>query len=151
VRHYANYSYEAGKTAITMYLNLLTSLSIAFFIGLGQLVQPSTNQVQDQIQSQLFTLALNSSPSLSQIKSEVVNLPMIKQLSPSTQSSSIIGEVLTQATQNTDSPTPSPTPIPTQSGSENIPIVIGASVISGIIILTWFFLRKFGSGKNNHQ
>lgn len=134
-----------------MVLNLLTSLSIAFFICLGQLVQPNTSQLQDQIKSQLITLASNPSPSPLQIKTEAVNISLIKQLSPSTQSSKTIGDVIAQATQITDNPTPSPTPIPTQSGSENIPIVIGAGVISGIIILTWLFLRKSVSRKNIHH
>jgi len=39
-----------------------------------------------------------------------------------------------------DTPTPTPTPIPVQTGTTNLPIVIGAGVIIGVILLAWLFV-----------
>ena len=36
--------------------------------------------------------------------------------------------------------TPTPTPIPVQTGSANVPIVIGALAIITVILLAWFFV-----------
>ncbi|MCK4726136.1 MAG: hypothetical protein KAT29_10045 [Anaerolineales bacterium] len=36
--------------------------------------------------------------------------------------------------------TPTPTPIPVQTGSDNVPIVIGAFAIIIVILLAWFFI-----------
>jgi len=36
--------------------------------------------------------------------------------------------------------TPTPTQIPIQSGSENLPIVLGAGAIIVVILLAWFFI-----------
>jgi hypothetical protein len=36
--------------------------------------------------------------------------------------------------------TPTPTPIPVQSGSDNLPIVIGALAIIIVILFAWFFV-----------
>jgi hypothetical protein len=135
---------------IIKYLNLITSLSVACFIWLGQLYPPTTNLPQDQIQSQHIGLAYSASPSSSPVQTEAIHLPIVAQKAPSTQSSLTFGEVIAQEIQATVSPTASQTPIPTQFGKENVPIVIGASVISGIIILASLLVRKFASAKNNH-
>lgn len=133
------------------FLNLITVLSAVCFIWQGHTNQPSINNLHKQILSQQTFLAISSSPSPSPAKTEVVHLPIVEQKAPSTQSSLTLGEVIAQDVQATVSPTPSPTPIPPQFGKENVPIVAGASVISGIIILTWLFVRKFAFAKNNHE
>jgi len=63
----------------------------------------------------------------------VINLPIIEQNEPEI-------TPVPDTSDQIDTPTPTPTPIPVQTGTTNLPIVIGAGVIIGVILLAWLFV-----------
>ncbi|MBE9473266.1 MAG: hypothetical protein IMY85_00125 [Chloroflexi bacterium] len=70
----------------------------------------------------------------------IINLPIIEQNVPTETPIPLNGD--SQAGSETElyTGTPTPTPIPVQTGSVNLPIVIGALAIMLVIILAWFFV-----------
>jgi len=70
----------------------------------------------------------------------IVNLPIIEQNAPTETPVPLNGD--SQAGSETElyTGTPTPTPIPVQTGSVNLPIVIGALAIMFVVILAWFFV-----------
>ena len=70
----------------------------------------------------------------------IVNLPIIEQNvsmeTPSPQNNVSQSELTTPL----ETLTPTPTPIPQQSGSTNLPIVIGAAAIISVVVLAWLFV-----------
>lgn len=67
----------------------------------------------------------------------LVNLPIIEGNSIQNTVEPVEGY---PATVNTTPGTPTPPPIPPQSGSVNIPIVIGAFAIILVVVMSWFFI-----------
>lgn len=70
----------------------------------------------------------------------VVNLPLIEQNAATSTPVPNENYPAPESEIETDPGTPTPTPIPVQSGSENLPIVIGAFAIIVVILLAWFFV-----------
>lgn len=70
----------------------------------------------------------------------IINLPIIEQNVPT--STPVPNNSYPAPDSGTESPpgTPTPTPIPVQTGSANLPIVIGALAIITVILLAWFFV-----------
>jgi hypothetical protein len=68
-----------------------------------------------------------------------VNLPIVEQNSPKT--TAVANDVNSETANLTPgiTATPTPTPIPPQSGSVNIPIVLGALAIITVVVFAWFF------------
>ena len=70
----------------------------------------------------------------------IVNLPIIEQNvsmeTPSPQNNDSESEL----TAPLETLTPTPTPIPQQTGSTNLPIVIGAAAIIAVVVLAWIFV-----------
>jgi len=69
-----------------------------------------------------------------------VNLPIIEQNvsmeTPSPQKNDSESEI----TAPLETQTPTPTPIPQQTGSTNLPIVIGAAAIITVVVLAWLIV-----------
>jgi len=70
----------------------------------------------------------------------VINLPIIEQNEPEI---TPVPDTIDQI----DTSTPTPTPIPVQTGTTNLPIVIGAAVIIVVILMAWFFIRYIPNKK----
>ena len=70
----------------------------------------------------------------------IINLPIIEQNVPTSTPLPNENYPAPESGVETVPGTPTPTPIPIQTGSENIPIVIGAFAIIIVILLAWFFI-----------
>lgn len=70
----------------------------------------------------------------------VINLPIIEQNEPEI-------TPVPDTSDQIDTPTPTPTPIPVQTGTTNLPIVIGAAVIIGVILLASLFVSYLPNKK----
>ena len=77
----------------------------------------------------------------------IVNLPIIEQnVSLETPSPESI-DPESGAIAALETLTPTPTPIPQQTGSTNLPIVIGAAAIITVVVLAWFFVSYLPNKK----
>ena len=77
----------------------------------------------------------------------IVNLPIIEQnVSLETPSPESI-DPESDAIAALETLTPTPTPIPQQTGSTNLPIVIGAAAIITVVVLAWFFVSYLPNKK----
>jgi hypothetical protein len=96
------------------------------------LIKYDTNDVNFRLSHQ-EEIGLNATTTSS------INLPIVEQNSPKTTAVPNNGnsEIANQTPGITATPTP--TPIPPQSGSVNIPIVLGALVIITVVVFGWFF------------
>lgn len=83
---------------------------------------PSTIKQNDPTETLVYNL-----PIIEHNTSELTPLPTDAYPAPETAVPTITG-------------TPTPTQIPVQSGSENLPIVLGAGAIIVVILLAWFFI-----------
>jgi len=94
---------------------------------------PNLNYVIDYQQSQAEG---TSSPT----GTLIFNLPIVEQNVPT--SAPVQLDNYPAPDPGIESPpgTPTPTPIPVQTGSANVPIVIGALAIITVILLAWFFV-----------
>ena len=77
----------------------------------------------------------------------IVNLPIIEQNvsmeTPSPQNNESESELAAPF----ETLTPTPTPIPQQTGSTNLPIVIGAATIITVVVLAWLFVSYLPNKK----
>lgn len=77
----------------------------------------------------------------------IVNLPIIEQnVSLETPAPESI-DPESDAIAALETLTPTPTPIPQQTGSTNLPIVIGAAAIITVVVLAWFFVSYLPNKK----
>ena len=70
----------------------------------------------------------------------IVNLPIIEQNAPTNTPVPLNSDSQADSETELNTGTPTPKPIPVQTGSVNLPIVIGALAIMLVIILAWFFV-----------
>ena len=70
----------------------------------------------------------------------ILNLPIIEQNAPTKTPVPLNDESQADSKTEINTGTPTPQPIPVQTGSVNLPIVIGALAIMLVIILAWFFV-----------
>ena len=70
----------------------------------------------------------------------IVNLPIIEQNAPTKTPVPLNSDSQANSETELNTSTPTPNPIPVQTGSVNLPIVIGALAIMLVIILAWFFV-----------
>ena len=75
----------------------------------------------------------------------VFNLPIIEQSIPTTTPIPNENYPAPESGVEIVPGTPTPIPIPVQTGSDNVPIVIGAFAIIIVILLAWFFIGYFPS------
>jgi hypothetical protein len=87
-----------------------------------------------------FYLTISADQFITPSTTVIVNLPIIEQNvsmeTPSPQNNVSESEL----TAPLETLTPTPTPIPQQSGSTNLPIVIGAAAIISVVVLAWLFV-----------
>lgn len=69
----------------------------------------------------------------------VINLPIIEQNAPTSTPTPIGGYPGPDQATPSETYTPTPTPIPVQTGSTNLPIVIGVIGIIVVILVAWLF------------
>lgn len=82
------------------------------------------------------TSRIQSTPSIT----SVVNLPIVEQNAPPATPTPIDGYPMPVLVTPINTFTPTVTPIPIQTGSTNVPIVIGALTIITVVVLAWFFV-----------
>ena len=70
----------------------------------------------------------------------IVNLPIIEHNAPTTTPVPLNSDSQADSETELNTSTPTPEPLPVQTGSVNLPIVIGALAIMLVIILAWFFV-----------
>jgi hypothetical protein len=70
----------------------------------------------------------------------IINLPIIENNAPISTPLSPESYPAPESSPENPPGTPTPTPIPVQTGSANVPIVLGALAIISVILLAWFFL-----------
>lgn len=102
------------------------------------------------IYRQLDKLDLNSYPgendnsmvyqAASPTSTVIINLPIIENNAPISTPSSPDNYPAPESSPESPPGTPTPTPIPVQTGSANVPIVLGALAIISVILLAWFFV-----------
>jgi len=104
----------------------------------------STGKVESEhdpsgLRSKLY-LTISADQFITPSTTVIVNLPIIEQNvsmeTPSPQNNGSESEL----TAPLETLTPTPTPIPQQSGSTNLPIVIGAAAIISVVVLAWLFV-----------
>jgi hypothetical protein len=127
-------SHQLSIALILVSVISFLSSSTTFAVDLGSI----SNMVRrEEINSEFQIIRL-----LQQVSPTVtihINLPLIEQIAqttpePAAADSAAVPEV------EIETGTQTPTPIPVQSGSVNLPIVIGALAIIAVIILAWFFI-----------
>jgi hypothetical protein len=69
----------------------------------------------------------------------VINLPIVEQNAPTSTSTPIGGYPGPIQATPSETFTPTPTPIPIQTGSTNVPIVLGVIGIIFVILIAWLF------------
>jgi hypothetical protein len=78
------------------------------------------------------------------IKTEIITLPLVEQNSGEGMMTPVMEIYILQDTpvpeELQSTPTPTPTPLPPQTGTANLPIVIGATLIFLVIILAWLLV-----------
>jgi hypothetical protein len=127
-------SHQLSIALILVSVISFLSSSTTFAVDLGSI----SNKVRmEEINSEFQIIRL-----LQQVSPTVtihINLPLIEQIAqttpePAAADTAAVPEV------EIETGTQTPTPIPVQSGSANLPIVIGALAIIAVIILAWFFI-----------
>jgi hypothetical protein len=104
----------------------------------------STNEIEIDINpfgsASISNLAFSDNRLVTPSTTSIVNLPIIEQNvaqeTPSPESENPEPEIIVVL----ETFTPTPTPIPQQTGSTNLPIVIGAAAIILVVVLAWFFV-----------
>ena len=73
---------------------------------------------------------------------EIITLPLVEQNSGDGIPSPVVESLTLQETPVPEVPEPTPTPtiLPPQTGTANLPIVVGAAVIFSIIIMAWLLV-----------
>jgi hypothetical protein len=83
-------------------------------------------------------------PLTTPVETEIVTLPLVGQNSGYPLLTPVVDSLRLQETPVPGSPeltaTPTSTPLPPQTGTTNLPIVVGASAIYAIIILAWLMI-----------
>ena len=69
----------------------------------------------------------------------VINLPIVEQNAPTSTSTPIGGYPGPIQATPSETFTPTPTPLPVQTGSTNVPIVLGVIGIIFVILIAWLF------------
>jgi hypothetical protein len=81
-------------------------------------------------------------PTLSPQGTEIITIPLVEQNSGSDSITPVVDSAVLQVTTVPENPeqTPTPTFLPPQTGTANLPIVIGGAVIVLVILLAWLLV-----------
>jgi hypothetical protein len=117
---------------LAIFISVSSSTTAPAYKTLFEDADSSTNQSFPEADS----FRIQSTPSIT----SVVNLPIIEQNAPPATPTPINGYPVPILVTPINTFTPTVTPIPIQTGSTNVPIVIGALAIIAVVVLAWFFV-----------